>query len=306
MKQIIISIIVFLLLLQQVISVGLSPAEKTIPYKPGVQNDLTYYVVNNEHKDVNVTIDITGQLAGFVKITQNNIHILASEDLHPFTVSVNVPPTLSPGDNSVKVGIAEMSADTNSGVIAKIHVSSKLTINVPYANGTSVQSPVVQSLTPILDEPLKVISFQKYFLQDKINEFSINVQNTQNYTINPVMSVVNIQGIGSIKSPPYSLEPNQETSIISYWNTMNVSKGEYKAVISVSYENITINQTGNIFVVNETEYEQITGAPASQLIANPSPFSAEYIPYLFLIVGMLIVLLINYVWFFYIKPKQQN
>jgi len=306
MRKIIIWIIVLLLLLQQVLAVGLSPAEKSLQYNPGFQNDLTYYVVNNEHKDLDVAIDVSGQLANFVKISTKTIHVTASEELHPFIVSINVPPTLSPGDNFAKIGMSEIVAQGNTGLMAKVHVTSKLTVKVPYPNGTSVETPL--AVTPIpatSSEPLKLISFQKYFLQDQINEFSIDIQNTQNYTLSPVLASITIGGVGTIKSPPYSIEPNQETSIISFWDTKNVSKGRYTAFLSVSYQNIIINKTGTIYIVNATEYEQITGTPVSKINAPLAPALTAYLPYLILIIGLLIVLLINYVWFFYLRPKQQ-
>ena len=83
-------ILVILILSNTVIGIGLSPAKKTETFIPGETRSYTYYIVNNEHKNMEIQLYANGGLGQYVEFDQETMNIGAGEDMVPFDFTQTV------------------------------------------------------------------------------------------------------------------------------------------------------------------------------------------------------------------------
>ena len=67
----VIMVLIFLLLNQVVLALGLSPAKKVINFAPNKEETINFNLINNENKDLKVFVEVIGELAEYIKIPNN-------------------------------------------------------------------------------------------------------------------------------------------------------------------------------------------------------------------------------------------
>ncbi len=81
---------------------------------------------------------------------------------------------------------------------------------------------------------VKVVNYTKEFLRNKINKFNVDVESRWNSPIENVYADINI-GNETLKTSPLSLQPWEEATLITYWDTLNKKAQEYDGKIILHF-----------------------------------------------------------------------
>lgn len=103
------------------------------------------------------------------------------------------------------------------------------------------------------NQTAEIYDFTQYFIKDEINKFTIDVKNGWNRRVRNVIAEVEIEGFEKIKTFTYDLEPLEEKTLLSYWDTTGVEIGTYNATVTLIYPNATIEKKGYVHVVDEED-----------------------------------------------------
>ncbi len=241
MKQkIIVWIIASLILISAAISIGIAPAEKSINFAPNMQEELSYRVINNENRVLDLKIDAIGELAEYAQFAQTDIHLNEDEPEKTFTVKLSFPESLAPGERTLKVRIAESIPSLEVGenyVNARLELISKITVNVPYPEKYVSVNLEVDALKP--DEPIKInAKIENLGRKDISNlkaEFGIYEQDTL---------------LQQQSTEETSLLRTDEKELSAMFTLSNYTPGLYSAKAKISYDENSI-ELGKDFNVGE-------------------------------------------------------
>ena len=79
-------LVIFLLLsIYNASAIGVTPARKTLQFEPGLEQTVTFKILNNEHKDFTAYVYAEGDLKEYVTAEKNIIEFKESDDSKPFT-----------------------------------------------------------------------------------------------------------------------------------------------------------------------------------------------------------------------------
>ncbi len=107
------------------LALGIGTNNKVIKYEPNVQKSASVYIINDEHKDMNVEISAAGSLAEYATVP-NTLFVSASEDIKKFSIDFTLPKGLEEGDLKV---IASEATIQNSQIGAKVHAIAEVKID---------------------------------------------------------------------------------------------------------------------------------------------------------------------------------
>jgi hypothetical protein len=106
-------------------ALGIGTNNKVIGYEPNVPKSASIYIINDEHKDMNVEISVAGSLAEYAKAPKT-LFVSASEEIKKFSINFTLPKGLEEGD--LKVIVSEATAQ-NSQIGAKVHAVAEIKID---------------------------------------------------------------------------------------------------------------------------------------------------------------------------------
>jgi hypothetical protein len=135
--KIAIATLILLLLSQSINALGIAPSRKVVDYSTELQS-YTARIINNDNKDMKVMLYPQGELADYVKLSQNTFTIKASESEKEFSYTLQLPAGLEPGTKNLSIIIIEVPLDLNvpensqTTIISTVSVAHQLRINVPY------------------------------------------------------------------------------------------------------------------------------------------------------------------------------
>ncbi|MEM5808209.1 MAG: hypothetical protein QW818_03700, partial [Candidatus Aenigmatarchaeota archaeon] len=127
--------LISLLLVQNVYAIGISPASMFINFEPNLKKTITYMVINNQNKEIQVNMYVTGELKDYIKLTKTT-DILKAGEVKSFTFEISLPDKLDkPGDHEARIGAIESipaTAGEGATVAARTAVESIFIVRVPY------------------------------------------------------------------------------------------------------------------------------------------------------------------------------
>ena len=92
------TVLIFLLLNQIVIALGISPAKKVVYFVPNKNETITFNLINNEHKDLKVVIEIHGDLTNYIELSDKLLDLNKNEDykgaIDSFEKAISLEPKL--------------------------------------------------------------------------------------------------------------------------------------------------------------------------------------------------------------------
>jgi len=128
-------VLIFLLLNQVVLALGLSPAKKVINFAPNKEETINFNLINNENKDFKVFVEVIGELAEYIKIPNNIVTINKNEKSRGLDLKIILPENFErPGLIESIIRVRQIS-DAEQGltqISTMPSLKAKLQLRVPY------------------------------------------------------------------------------------------------------------------------------------------------------------------------------
>ena len=128
-------VLIFLLLNQVVLALGLSPAKKVINFAPNKEETINFNLINNENKDLKVFVEVIGELAEYIKIPNNIVTINKNEKSRGLDLKIILPENFErPGLIESIIRVRQIS-DAEQGltqISTMPSLKAKLQLRVPY------------------------------------------------------------------------------------------------------------------------------------------------------------------------------
>lgn len=143
----------------------------------------------------------------------------------------------------------------------------------------------------------------KNFQLGGVAKFDILVENKWNTEIDNVYAQFNVvdennNEIGSFKSTSSNIPAFSKSSLIAYWDTTGINSGFYNTKLSLNYAGKSTDK----IIKTEITMNSIKMNILGQAIASESKVSRDAILTIFIIV----LIVINILWFVYFKRKKQK
>jgi len=240
-NKIIIYIVMVVLLVSFVNAIGLAPSRNVVDFKPNLQKELSFRIINSENEDLRLAIYPRGELAEYVKLDKNIVTLNANEDEALISYKVELPKELEPGlrqgdilvipiPKESTIVVTEEGAvvfDQQQGIVsAKIALIHQLRVNVPY--------------------PGRYLTGQLHISQANVNEtaaFTISLFNLGKEDIEKIKATIIVKGptneeIAVIRTEEISINSQDESKLVGVWKA-NVGSGKYYAEAIVEYDGKT-------------------------------------------------------------------
>lgn len=217
------------LALQSICAIGITPGRTTINFEKGLSQEVSFSIINSEHKDMSVVFMVKGEFADIVTLNQAYAEFSSSEESKSFTYTVNLHPSLTskPGKHEVEIVALEMPKDIKEKgalVGATMAVATQLHIYVPYP------SKYLEAEVHVLEgEDGRTTFFIPVFSRGKVD--IVNAQATID-----IYTSLN-EKIATIESDSESLASLEKKELVAEWDANVNPAGKYRAVVSVFYDN---------------------------------------------------------------------
>jgi hypothetical protein len=239
MNKIIIYLTLAIILIAGASAIGIAPGSVDVDSSKSRQE--TFYIINNEAKDMNVVIYAQGENSEYLTLSNSIINIKANEQTKAFTVTIDAPNLQKPGKHEIQLIAMEMPDETNSQntIATRQAVLSKINIVVPYP-GKFIEAELV---TP-----------------DKNSEefvFGVKVKNLGNEIINEATARIEIYSptndlVASIQTDKKSIKSQEMREIVArYDNKLNIGKYYAKAIVNYDGKELVLEKTfeiGNLMI----------------------------------------------------------
>ena len=220
-------IVLILLILPGVLSLGITPGRTTLNYEAGLEKEIEFSVLNNEHKNMQVMLMVQGELNSSIILYNSLVEFMPSEESKQFKYKFKVPDGIEkiPGLHTADIVALEIPKAGAGGsyVGATVAVVSQLYFNVPYPG-------------KYVDADLNVLDAES----NGTATFIIPLINRGKVGIGEVRAVIDIytslnEKIDSVQTDYYALEPGARTELTGKWN-VKVLSGSYLAKVTVFYD----------------------------------------------------------------------
>jgi len=234
--------IFFSILSQDVYAVGITPGRTVIDFEPNLKKNVSFTVLNNEHKDMNILLYVKeSELSDVVTLYDGLVSFSADEESKSFTYTVNLPDSIEkPGTYKVDIVAMELPPDVREGgtfIGATTAVITQLIIKVPY--------------------PGKYAEIDLAVSEAEVNEsvaFFVKVLNFGGEDIKKAKAMIDILGpteekIASIESEETEIKARKRKELIVTWKA-DVNPGMYHAVAVLRYDGKIARAEKNFAVGN--------------------------------------------------------
>lgn len=131
-----IAILVMILLFMPIVkAIGVIPGRTTLNFEPGLEKEVKFTVLNNEHKDVKLAIYARGSLAEYIEMPIGEIQLSADEDSRELSYKIRLPGEIEePGLYEAEIVIREISVGETKEITvgAMEAVITQLHVYAPY------------------------------------------------------------------------------------------------------------------------------------------------------------------------------
>lgn len=135
MRNTFLFIVLTVLLCAQISALGITPGRITVNFSPGLQQHLSFTVVNSEHKDLKLVAQARGALNGSVYFEENVFTMPANQYEKKLDFELKLPSTLTPGLHVIDLVVIQIPDQTPLGqatVGTALAVTTQLYVRVPY------------------------------------------------------------------------------------------------------------------------------------------------------------------------------
>ncbi|MBS3097888.1 hypothetical protein J4209_03795 [Candidatus Woesearchaeota archaeon] len=234
-----------ILLASLVQGIAVSPSKKIIEFEPGLEEEVTFNIVNLYKQDFKAVVYIRGELAEFTDLGQTLVSVRADQDSVPFSFKIKLPQDLKPG----------------------LHDSEIVVMEFPKEFAAEEDTPVIKAVTAVIAQLKVRVPFPGKYAEAKmyvypaepagIVRFVIPVFNYGRDTIHKANARISILGatyeeIATIETNSVEIATKGEGQLVADWKA-DVNPGTYHAVAFVYYDDEQIKlednfNIGNLFV----------------------------------------------------------
>jgi len=219
--------LLIILIMQNVFAIGITPGRTTLNFEPGLHKEISFSVVNSEHKDMSVVFSVRGDLEDSITLSQTSAEFSVSDNSKSFTYVIDLPQEIGePGMYETEIIVLEVPEDSfeeGTSVGATVAVATQLHVHVPY--------------------PDKYVEMEVNVIESgKNNEviFLVPVINRGKLDVNNLKAVIDIytssnEKIETIESESESLKSLERKELVVDWSA-EVDSGIYRAVVKVEYD----------------------------------------------------------------------
>lgn len=216
-------------LVSTVSALGITPARKIVAYSNGQSVDMSFNIINDEMKDMDVVVYVKGDLSGYVSLRKNLVSFEQGEYQKRFSYTLNYPDVAPPpGTHEVIISVMELPKDTNMAgeetvIKGTVAVNQQLRIKVPY--------------------PGKYMEARLFVADAEIGqpvEFTMPLFNLGDEDLNSVKAKVKIYDsdfnlIQELDTRKVSIPAKEESKLNVIW-TADVKPGTYLAEATIEYD----------------------------------------------------------------------
>jgi len=221
-----IGLILGILIMQNIIAIGITPARTTIDFEPGLHKEVNFSILNSENKEMSVEFSVKGELAQYITLNQEFADFSSSDKEKFFSYSVDLPESFDkPGKYLGEIVALEYSKEVReSGTLvgAALAVVTQFYVYVPYPD-------------EYLETEFNIVSSEKesnvLFLIPIINRGKADVPE-----VKVLIDVYSPSGekVASVEAGPEALKKLERKELYATWFA-NVSSGRYTANATISY-----------------------------------------------------------------------
>ena len=224
------SLIFLLSIIPSALALGISPAKKIVEYEEGQVMMGTILIVNNERKEMRVSLESIGELGDSISIETPLISFSHGEFQKTVSYSITAPPDLEPGIHKAEIVAKELNQEGEGGV----SVGSALS--------------VVFGIEVIFPFPGKYIDAQLDIKSGEPNQaatFYVRAQNRGEEDIEGLLGSIAIEDREGISYaivllPSQPLKKQGRAELKGDWEA-DAPMGHYTAKALVSYDSNTLN-----------------------------------------------------------------
>lgn len=233
LSSLVILIFVFILLvINNISALGVTPGRTTLDYQSGLEKEISFSLLNNEHKNMQVLLTVQGELNNSVTLFDSLVEFQPSEESKQLKYKIKLPSDIekSPGLHSADIVALEVPKAGASGtyVGATVAVVSQLYVYV------ACPGKCIEADLNVLDAE-----------QNGTSTFIVPVVNRGKLGIGEARAVIDIytsmnEKINTIESDYMPISPGGRTELTAKWD-VKVNPGTYLAKVSIFYDGETKN-----------------------------------------------------------------
>ncbi|MBU1622701.1 MAG: hypothetical protein ABIH82_04570 [Candidatus Woesearchaeota archaeon] len=130
-----------LVLVQSVVAIGLRPAKTTVDFTPGLEQESSFTIVNNDQTNFSVKVYAAGELAKYLEFGQDELLFNEHDESKKVSFKLNLPQKLPPGELNTDLVVEELVGESENAVSAKLVLKHKLIVRIP-ALGKFVEAKI--------------------------------------------------------------------------------------------------------------------------------------------------------------------
>ncbi len=223
---IVIALLMLISSVQSVLALGITPGRAVFDFSPGREGQVVFKIINNEHKDMKVAIEVYGELNGSVELEKKIFNFKSNDYEKQTSYNFKLPDMLNePGIHEARIVAMEIPFSEESGTLvsATVAVASEFYVQVPY--------------------PGKYIESRMDIQESEVNEttkFFIGVSNLGSQKIGRAyvqLDIIDDSGkvIDELTSDTKEIANSKRKDFVIDWKA-NVDAGKYTARAKIVYD----------------------------------------------------------------------
>ena len=206
-------------------AIGITPGRTTIDFEPGLEKEIYFSVLNNEHKNMQVVFLLQGELNTSITLFDSSVEFMPSEESKQFKYKIKLPEKLEPGLHAGEIVAFEIPKSSAGGtyVGAAMAVVSQLYVYAPCPG-------------KCIDTSLNVLDAE----QNSTATFIVPIINRGKVGIGEARAIIDIytslnERVDTIETDAWPIDAGARTELSAKWD-VNVNAGNYLAKVTVFYD----------------------------------------------------------------------
>lgn len=206
-------------------AIGITPGRTTINFESGLSREVSFSIVNTEHKDIGVVFVVRGDLGQYITLPETYGELSSGEESKSFSYTINLPDSFSkPGMYEGEIVALEVPKGLVQGgatVGATVAVISQVHVYVAYPN-------------KYLDADVNVIESggKLDFVVPVVNRGKVDVVNAN--AVIDIYSALN-EKVATLETNTLTVNSLERKELFVEWEP-EVNPGKYRAAVTVRYD----------------------------------------------------------------------
>lgn len=302
-----------IMLLSSVISsmnvsaLGVTPGRVTLIFEPNVEKEISFTLVNTEHKSMSIVLSVEGEMADNIILNQTSFVLNAAEEQKTLSYKVIFPSNENIlGESGIKARIKAVA------IVQNTHSGTSIGVNVGVEQQLYVLTNV--SINKTLENVSEKLNVTKVFVQNynrgDVAKVEIQIFNPKTQVLEQVYSTMLVYDKSEtlrsqFNSTSEDIAPKQNATLFAFWDTKGFELGNYSGNLTVYYDNKTKEQKlmiqleENKIEINIGEFEKAEEKPPIMPPEAKLRFSLIHLAILILI----IILIVGIIVYFYLRAR---